>query len=121
MNQLEEVVKKNNGRHSNLIKEQINYNKEDTKRSNKTNELLFQNVEKLEISRNFKEDQNFKEDNLYNSNKQKIFHASKHIESDNSEEDRLDQKFVPERVCPEQKQNEVMKMNKQIMTITQIL
>ena len=108
MNQLEEVVKKNNGRHSNLIKEQINYNKEDTKRSNKTNELLFQNVEKLEISRNFKEDQNFKEDNLYNSNKQKIFHASKHIESDNSEEDRLDQKFVPERVCPEQKQNEVI-------------
>ena len=65
-------------------------------------------MEKLEISRNFKEDQNFKEDNLYNSNKQKIFHASKHIESDNSEEDRLDQKFVPERVCPEQKQNEVI-------------
>jgi len=53
MNQLEEVNKKNS-RHSNLLKEQIDYNKEDTKRTAQMqNEFMFQNVEKLEISKNF--------------------------------------------------------------------
>ena len=92
MVQFEEVSKKNT-RHSNLLKEQIDYNKEDTKRSAKPqNEFLFQNVGKLEISGNFSQK---KEEPILRINeslqveylKKRAFNANKHIESDHSDDE----------------------------------
>lgn len=103
MNQLEEINKKNN--RSNLIKEQIDYNKEDTKRSNRLqNELHSQNVEKLSCSKNFKEELIIKEEQ--NSIvKKRLFYASRHIESDNSEDEKKQTNLVPERGMGEEKPN----------------
>jgi len=103
MNQLEEINKKNN--RSNLIKEQIDYNKEDTKRSARFhNELLYQNVDKLDYSKNFKEENILKEEQTSIIRK-KAFNASKLIESDNSCDEKKDLNVVPERGRGEDKPN----------------
>jgi hypothetical protein len=103
MNQLEDINKKNN--RSNLIKEQIDYNKEDTKRSARFhNELIYQNVDKLDCSKNFKEENILKEEQT-SIIKKKPFNASKLIESDNSCDEKKDLNVVPERGRGEDKPN----------------